>query len=644
MAGPQSLIIEDIRGGMDDQTPPHLLPKNRCVLARNVEFFLSSLGERRLGSAALDLTGSGLDSFDTIVHLNTFQPEFADIWDSELWAVSATEGGSFQFAHRVGSTWSPITPFDDLLTASPDVYRIRSVSLHGKFFIAYPSGQTRLHVWDGTTFRRAGLAAPVLAPTAIDEGSGAYTDTRIFRVRFIVKSGSTILLRSEPSPELTFTPSGTGAGATVTRPAQVFEGETDWELEASDGDGNFYIIATVPIATTTYNDETQPATTYADAGDLSADLGEYALFPSVRFLLADEDRLIGLGDFDDPTHGSRISWSPVSNAIGVGNDERLPTDTNNFIDLDWMEGGNFTGASKPNNGSFYAFKHLRIYKVQRTYTDVNEAYDSYLLTTANGAVYGSVVDGMDEYGRACTYFLDPQSGPCRISSGGLQYMRGLRNTWATKFNGYAQKIAAHGVYYPDKQQVKWWIATGTSDTPTYILTVQVNSVESGSGETWGGFSVADGALATAYCSTIVPEPVKDSVTGALTLVMRPYSGHTSSMYIQRDDVGSTDAGTTYKALILTRPEMPSTLINWWGAMMGALLAEANSDRTVRVQLSFIRDFGTEQSSPIITDLRPHVISPVGVPEELGSENPVIKRFDHMVMSEATAIQLQIEDP
>jgi len=625
------LAITSLTGGMNDSDPPHSLPDDQCVLAENVEFFESTLGERRKGMSTVIISDSGLEDEDVIVFLGTHQPAQVDIQDSEIWAVAATEGVSSSIAHRVNGTWAAVTPIDALDNSFPTILRIQAQSLHDKYFIAAKTDEDRMHVWDGTTLRRTGIAAPAAAPTAADDaGAGSFVDDRTYRVRFIEKNADNeIVRRSEPSAELVFTPAGNKIGVTVTRPAQVNEGETHWELEASSGDGNFYIIATVAIATTTYDDQTQPATDYAEF-ELSADIGDYELIPSAKFVIVDQDRPIFGGSWEDPEKGSRLTWTPVWAAPGVGNDERIPLDTDNFIDLDWQDGGELTGLSAPLNGSFYAFKLNRIYKVQRT-GRVNAAYEAFLLSQMRGALPGSIISGVDEFGRGCVYFLDPSVGPLRISTGGVQYMKNLRGTW-TRVNTSATNVACHGVYYPDKEQIHWWVAVDSDNTPSLKIICHVNEIKSSGAGTERGWVIANGHIAEAWCSCIVPEVIIDTEEGSTALSFRPYAGFEAPDFIQRCDTHATDNGTTFRARIVTKPYLVAGLLNRWGAMNAALLANSVEDNTVTLDVKFIRDFGKEQNQ-VTTDFLP-----------TGSETHVIRQFDNLHMSESYAIQVEFSDP
>ena len=619
------LVISSLLGGMNDTDPPSSLPNDQCVLAENVEFFYSMLGERRLGCGPLTITSSGLSDETHVTYLTQWFPQ-NDVLNPEFFAVAATPGTSTTVAKRTDGTWSEITPTDALNTAATSVFGVDTQSLNGKLFVAYKSAQDRLHVWDGTTLRRTGFAEPA-APTGANTGAGTYTGTRYFRVRYTAMSGSTVLRRSEPSPTLTFAPSGTGTGVVVTKPAALSEGETHWELEASLDDADYYIIATTLVATTTVTDSTAYATGYASQGDLSEDIGEYINIGSAKYLSVDGDRLIFAGHWTDLSKQSQVGWTPVYNDDGVGNDERFPLSVNNTVNLDNYEGGPITGISAGANGSWYVFKWEHIYKMVRT-GDINRAYDVLTISKSQGAIPGSIVDGVDENGSSCVYFLDPSVGSCRIGAGGLQQIIGLRRTWG-RVNLRATNVVARGCYYPYKQQVHWWVAVDGANSPNLKLVLQTTELQAVKGNTIGrGWSTATGTIAEAFTAAVLTEVVIiDGVTG---ISERPFIGLASPATIQRCDTEITDAGDTYVATIRTRPYIVNGLLNFWGAMTASLLAYANDDSTLAIK--FLRDFSIE-TNEVETDL-----------EAEGSEEIVIKTFDDLVMSGAKAIQVEFTDP
>lgn len=622
------VTLSSFRGGMNDEDPPHLLQDDEVVLAENVEFFFSTLGERRRGMEAVDLTSSGLTARDAVVHATTHIPLGSDVSGTELWGVAATANTGVSFARRVAGTWSTVSPTDAPLNTAPDIHNFDSKSTHGKLFFGYKSAQARLHVWDGTTLRRTGLDAPAAAPTAADTGgAGTITGARTYRVRFSQMSGSTILRLSEPSAAYIFQPSGTNDGIIVTRPTALSEGETHWILEASNG-SNFYQLATTVLATTTFTDTTVLVADYANY-NLSPSVGDYTNLPSARFIKADQDRVIFFGDHSDEDGKSRFGWTPPQNDPGFGNDERMPTRYDSFLDLGNKDGGDATGLSDPILGAIYAFKWTHIYKILRT-QQATEAYEALLLTDQHGAIEGSVVSAVDQFGRPAIYFLDPATGPARLSSSGLQHLSGLNTTWRS-VNTSASQVIAHGVYYPDKQQIKWWVATENSNVPNLVLVLQTNEVREGEHGALRGWSIATGTLATALCSTVLPEVHADDDTGATSLSYRMYLGFAAPFYLQRADTGIDDDGDVFEAVIRSKPYIPAGLLGEFGATAAALLALPNSNEGVQLDVSFIRDFGLETNTRT-TDF---------VAE--ANEELVVKILDDLKMSRMIALQVELSD-
>lgn len=614
------------RGGMNNEDAPSAVEDDQVVLAKNVEFFFSALGERRNGCEPIDMTGAGATNETEIVHLSQNFPT-NDIKSSEWWAIGLTPGVSATVSKRtVGGSWGDVTPNDDLSLDAPDIYEVVAQSLHGKHFFAYHSDEDRLHLWDGTSWRRTGLAEPD-APTAADEGSGTFSGVRYYRIRYVEMDGSTVVRRSEPSESYTFTPSGSGDGATVTKSAAISEGETHWELEASTDDATFYRIARTAVGTTTVDDGVVYGTGYADSGTLSEEIGQYLLQPSARFIAADGDRLLLGGHWTDEALQSRVWWSPVFNDPGAGNDERQPLASlvNNYVDLDNYEGGALTGISQVVNGTWYAFKWGHIYKMART-GDVNRAYEVITVSKARGAMPGSIVSGMDENGRPCIYFMDPIMGPSRLGLAGLETIRGMRSTYS-RMSLNAEKVSCRGVYYPDKRQVHWWMALDGADSPNHKIVLQVNEIRSGDNGAGRGWSFATGRISEALSVAIFNELVSDGTV--TTLSERPFIGLSAPDFVQRCDTGDDDAGVSYKARIVTHPYFLAGMLNKWGAMAGALLATAiDRDLVVRT----VRDFGLE-TLEFETNFSP-----------VATEDYVIKFFDNLKMSEGRSIHFEFKDP
>lgn len=619
------LTIRSLRGGMNNTDPPHALDEDQCVLAENVEFWRTTCGERRLGSTAVSLTSASLTDESAIVHLSQWFPT-NNATIPEWWAVAATPGTSVSVAKKLFDTWTTESPNDAINTSLPDVYNISTQALGSLLFWSYRSAVDRLHVWDGNVWRRTGLAQPV-APTAANHGSGGYATVRYFRVRFVeVNLASVVVRRSEPSTSLAFTPSGSGDGATVTKPAGISEGETHWELEASTDNATFYRIARTAVGTTTYLDTTAFAAGYAGGGPVSEEIGAYTLQSSAKYLAVDGDRLLLASHWTDTSLMSTVSWTPVEAATGVGNSERLPFDLDNTLDLDGYEGGTITGIAPSVYGLWYVFKWSHIYQMTRT-GDPTKAYDALTISKTRGALPGTIVPGADRNGDPCTFFIDPRLGPSCIGNEGIQTITGLDQTW--KRANLLATIPGHGVYYADKRQLHWWIAIDGASTPNYELVLQVNQTTSSSGTLSRGWSVATGGRANAYCSAILTENV--FLGGSQTLSNLPYIGKTTPDYMQRCDTGQLDGSTPFRAQIVTKPYIAAGILNKWGSLRVALLAAASSGKSILVRL--IRDYGAEYTGEAVVTLT-----------ATGTETDVIRLLDEMTVSGCTAIQVMITDP
>lgn len=725
-AGLQDITITSLRGGLNDAEPPQELAQDECVQADNVEFFFSTCGERRAGCTALSLTSSGLTSEAVIAHISQWFPANV-VTTPEFIAIGATPSTSVSAARRdTGGTWHTLSPNDAINNTAPDIFGITAQPLSGVDYLAYHSSVDRLHAWDGTSWRRTGLAAPA-APTAANQGTGNYSGKRYFRVRYVVMNGSTVVLRSEPSPSLTFTPSGTGASARVTKPATISEGETHWELEASEvSDGDYYRIARTAVGTTTFDDTTAssktfpapkgagapasndgtsityillsdqaaalnltgtvsngsygnpagtisgrgwigydatdtylgafPATwtagekyyaspdvevaleaqssgdsgNYTAIGTLSDSVGAYLNIPSAKFLIADGDRLVYGGHWTDTALQSTVGWTPVKTDPGFGNAERAPIvttggeDITTTEDLSNFDGGPLTGLAAANYGTWYAFKWQRIYGAVKT-GNVTKAYDINTVNSSRGALPGSIVKATDENGSGAIYFLDPNIGPCRLGPGGVvNPIRGLQATWA-RLNAKATSVICCGLYFPYKEQIRWWISIDGGNSPSLGIIIQTSSLKMNTeGELLGGISLMTGVQAGAYCAAALTYTVNNVTTDL------PFIGCVTPHFILRCNTGTDDNGTTYTGTIRSKPIFYVGLLNKWRVRAAGLLATADANASVK--LSLIRDEGIETKTTAATSLAP-----------TGSEEQVVIQFDDLDLSELRCVQIKLTD-
>jgi len=160
----------------------------------------------------------------------------------------------------------------------------------------------------------------------------------------------------------------------ITKPAAPGEGETHWELYAASTNGLYVLIATTVIATATVNDNNAALTAFAGTA-IPLD-GINLIFPSVRYLSTDGNRLLGASNFDATVpEASRVYWTPVIGDNNVGDDERYVSNSTqkNYLDVNPNDGGIVTALSLPLQGNIYVFKQRQIYKLTPT-GDVTAPY------------------------------------------------------------------------------------------------------------------------------------------------------------------------------------------------------------------------------------------------------------------------------
>lgn len=638
---PGFLTLKDLRGGINNTDSPTLLADNQIVDARNVDFRNGSLGSKRNGTRGINLAGSIINS--PVVAIMRHTPTNA-ISNDELWVLD--ENGNID--RRVGGTWSGgVARVNDNVVINSRNYEANGVSLHGKLFIAARGTYDRLLVWDGSVLRWAGFFQtpdPSLAETAV---AGSYSGTRYFRVRFTAQNAAgATLRRSEPSNTISIVASGTKTGVIVTKPAGTevssspfCEGQTHWEVEASIDNVLFYRIATVVIGTSTYTDTTALATGYS-ANPLSESIGEYIPPTSVRHVAVDEDRVMGAGSFFTEAEGATVSWTPVAADDGVGNDERIPTTTRNFIRFDGLDGGPVTMLLAGVAGNVYAFKDSRVYKMVRTgiaaqaYSPVSESY-------SRGATTRGACSGVDANGVPCAYFLDPSVGLCRVGKQGLEDLgKPIRDFWRTR--NPTPAIGPRILYYPAIDQVWFTTPTGAADQiqtseSAFIVTADtgldmINTAQSAPNTLveyevlYDGSMLHDGVLGTAQALGMF---YRDTNLAPVIGTQLTSIGGGNNSYMHDADIGTTDSGTPFRAYLRTKPYIIGGLWNKFGLMAAALIALATN--AVNLTITMIRNFGVEQRSVSIS------LTP------FGSESNVVKPIDNASMSDLNVIQLEYGD-
>lgn len=638
MAEKNTFSIFDLRGGVNDSDSPTLLADNQVVDAENVDLRDGALGAKRRGTEGIDLTGSILNS--TIAALIRHIPSNS-LSNDELWAID--ENGNLD--RRVGGTWAGgVTRVNTNVTISASNFDANGASLHGKLFLAARGQEDRLLVWDGTVLRWAGISQKPVPTVAATGDAGSYSGTRYFRIRYTEQLSGVTVRRSEPSDVVSFTPDGTKTGAVVTKPVGTevssslhCEGQTHWEVEASLDNILFYRIATVAIATTTSTDTTVYATGYS-ANTLSEAIGEYVPPGSARHVTVDEDRVVLAGSYFAPASDSTVWWTPVGGDDGVGNDERIPTATSQFITFDGLDGGRATALVAGVAGNVYVFKFSRHYKMVRTGI-VTSAYSPITESFSRGATMRSACAGTDMQGLPCVYFVDSAVGLCRNGQRGVEDLaRSIRDTWADSNQNPA--IASRLLHYPTLDQV-WWtipvIATEdikTSQGETLVTaTSDTILVSPTSPEVLVNYEVRYGSN---WFHTGLLKSIRSMVLGTKGEALIPVIGTDSvaigggnNSTIHFADTGTTDGGTAYRGYVKTKPYVLGNLWTKFGLMAGMLLARAAASTTIAIDI--IRNFGIEER-PVTVSLTPS-----------GSESHVTKSLDDAYMSELNTVQLEYGD-
>lgn len=619
---PEPLIIADLRGGLNTEDAPVSLPVDQVVVAENIDWGRGPLGGRRRGHQVVT-TDSPLGSG---VFLHRHLPT-NDETEATLWLVSTT-GSTAKWQYK-DTSWTDVTPTStEALDVARGAHRIRAQSAHGKLFLAYPTtGATdRLHVWDGTSVRPAGLAEAA-TPTPTNQGSGGLTGARYYRARETRQVSSVTVLRSEPSDATAlFTPSGSGEFVRVTKGTTANAASTHWEVEASVDGTLFYRIATVAIATTTYDDDSTLAEITADETRLSEDIGDYSLIHNPKFISLDQDRLLVAGSWEQPALASRIAWGPVYGASGVGNDERFEDDTDPFLDLDGFDGGELTDFAGPLFGFHVAYKRKRIYKIVRTYAR-SQAYQAIPMTDAYGAISGSVIKALDEAGRPCQYFIDPDVGPCRIGANGIERCGAQIHPTIQRVDCSAA-VAAHGVFYHDAMKVVWDVAETGSETPTFRINLNIDEQAAGRRGAERGWSIDTGPYTETLCSAMFSANVNANTDRCLNL--KPvYGTAISGATVTMSDTGTADNAVPYQAKVRTKPYMLAGLFAESKIRTATVAAEASN---VDLQVTLIRDYGKERLERTVS-LRPTA----------AGETNVVVPIEDCQLSEARVLQVEYGD-
>lgn len=615
----KTLAIDNLSGGRNGGDPPLSIPEYQCSEAINVEWASSGLGRKRFGTAADGMTFSSGGPFVNPIGSLIRHVPAADDTAAELWAfecfdtppgnVIGRKAGAATFA-AVAATQAPVDPTN-----------VIGASFNGKLFLAYDSTVDRLHVWDGTSLRLVGLGTPAVASVA-NTGSGSYAAVvRYYKVCYTVQVAGVTVRRSEPSTAVTFTPSGSGTAARVTKPASLSEGETHWELYGSDDNVSFWLMATTLVATTYVDDTAVPSLISTITGTAIPEAGTNTVPSSWKYVTSDGNRLVGAGSHESGGKNNRVWFSPVLGALNVGDDERvLNTATvQGWIDIDENDGGYVTGLVSAQQGTVYVFKRRQIWKLVTTGIDTSP-YRPVCLTKAVGCLrHQTIVQAEDESGNPAIYFLS-ERGPYRLGVNGLQYCgRDVEDLWAaSELNG-----KPHAVYHSQRKQVWFFVPAAGATYPANAWVLYTPAQRSGPHGMRGGWSRFNWAGVTGIRAS-VPFSVSAYSSGFSTKLV-PYIAAGANLLWRTDQpLVYADAGATMPvAYITTRPLVLTPGYNF--DVRGThLLAKSTASTAVTVYQGLYVDFIAASQVPISTDTTGGRSSSVSL---ASSASRVMKQFE-----------------
>lgn len=476
--------------GMNTADPPTRLPDGLATAVANVLLETQSLGRRRPSLAAVALTSGPTNDIRQLYRHQPSVPKTGS-GGAELWAWSGTS----TLHRRDNGTWSSVTASDTVTSWATS--RPYAVTFNGKLFLAYDSDVNRLHVWDGAACRRVGLAASAAASVA-DTGSGTYTATiRYYQIQWKIMSGSNTVATSERSASTTFTPSGSGTAARVTKPT-TSDSATHWVVFGSSDDVTYYDISgNLAVGTTTYDDSADPAT-YSD-GDIAPTAGLYVPPPAAKYLLAANNRLFmagchetGASSGQTATRNSRVWFTQVLGALdNTGEDEAIAQTTayKDWVDVGENDGDAIVGLGGPIEGAVYVFKDRSIWRLSPT-GNVNTPYRADQVSHSIGTSWqDAIAMGEDGAGHPALYFMS-LTGPKRIVTGyGIEDIGSdLRSPTSATYSSVDETPI---VVWDSVRRVLWWFTYGAASA--YAFQPQFESrTQEGVRYGWTSHTIAPG--------------------------------------------------------------------------------------------------------------------------------------------------------
>lgn len=417
-----AFVLDKCLGAIETMHPLSI-PMGYVASAVNVDLGDTEFLRPRAGTARVSLTSGPTAE---IVYL------FADNTNSRLWAFVAATGTGYYWN---GSSWASVSLGSDYSSSATP----HCVAYNGKVFMAWDGSSNRLHVYDSVStspsVRRVGINAPGTASVA-NTGAGTYAATlRYYKVQMIIHrdpsdASTQVLAQSELSSSVSFTPSGAGTHARITKPTTV-DSATHWRIYGSTDNITFYqITGDLAVGTTTYDDNVTPSNYYAFSGVTAPEEGLFVPPPSAKFLATNGERLFMAGSYEttaaagETTPATRRVWftRPIGATDG-GDDEAITqtSDSRYYLDIDNDDGSPITGLASTVDGSMYAFTATSVWRLVDTGA-ADRPISAERVVAGAGALSQYLIATGDNRNTSAVYFMS-SDGPYRYSiNEGVEYL------------------------------------------------------------------------------------------------------------------------------------------------------------------------------------------------------------------------------
>ena len=596
------------------------VPDNYCEEMVNVDLWQSGLGRKRPGMTALSMTGG--PAYPSIVGLHRHVPGSDDAV-AELWAVSYGLIHASNNIHRrsAAGVWTDIGD-----TSGPEGTAM--ATHNGKLF--FVGDQTYVTLWDGTAFRPVGVPQAG-NPTVANTGAGAYAATlRYYKVAFTVQATGVTTRRGELSARVSFTPSGTGTAARVTMPsAPSYTGpgghgtvalSTHWELYASADDLNYFLISTLPIGSTTYDDAATPSAYSGNQPPLVGNNGQPVPCKAIS-VDASLNRLLFGGGFSSGT-ASRIWFTPVLGSLNVGDDERITM--NGYLDVGSNDEDAVTAISPSLDGTIYVFKRRHVYRIVKT----GNVDAPYVVSSCVSHVVGTFSQRSACAGEKtltynaletipCVYFSS-ERGLHRVGSEGLEYLGAqLEDVWtmpAISMIGLGMPV----LYFPKRRQVWVWHGVWLDQLAIYMVAD-------------GGWTLVTGRLGTGSIGGCLFPSSPSSSAELVPYIIGSTTGLRALDVVWRfDPAALDDAGVAFQGLITLPARAPFGLNRHVETNEPTILGEAVA--TSQVTVTAITDLGVDSFA-----------STVSLAPDVAGQKHVARKAEGADVGKAIVVQITVGD-